>query len=346
MKNVVLLDPHSDERWMKFVSSSPHATFFHHPSWLSVLDRQYSLRPFIICVLGESGSIAAGIPFCEVKGLLGKKKWVSLPFSDYCNPLASGEAATSELEDGIFEMASREGIKQIEIRWRVGLNCRLSSISDAVLHTTSLVGGDEELFRRFGKTQVRQPITRALRDGLIAEIRSDEAAVDQYYALHVQTRRRLGVPAQPRSFFKLFYDQVIRPHYGFLVLVFHRESCISGGIFAGCGSKLTYKYSASDHRSLRLRPNNLMLWTAMQEAIRRGFTTFDFGRTDAHNTGLRQFKSGWGSTESPLFYSYYPAPPSDNLLRMAREKIVGPVIKHSPEFVCRLTGELFYRYFA
>jgi len=311
-----------------------------------VLNRQYGFKVFALCVLDEAGNLTAGIPFCEVKGLSGKRKWVSLPFSDYCNPLAISNAALNDLEDGIFELASQQGVKQIEIRWDVGSDSRFVSMSNAVLHTTSLVGSDRELFSRFKKTQVQQPITRALRDGLIAKIRSDEEAIDRYYALHLQTRRRLGIPVQPRSFFKIFYEEVVRPDRGFLVLVFHREFCISAGVFAGYGGKLTYKYSASDQNSLHFHPNNLMLWTAMQEAIRRGFTTFDFGKTDADNAGLRQFKSGWGSTERPLIYSYYPEAPSGDVSRAIRQRVLAPVIRHSPKFVCRALGEMLYRYSA
>ena len=35
----------------------------------------------------------------------------------------------------------------------------------------------------------------------------------------------------------------------------------------------------------------------------RGCVTFDFGRTDPDDTGLREFKSRWGTEEGVLTYS-------------------------------------------
>jgi hypothetical protein len=43
---------------------------------------------------------------------------------------------------------------------------------------------------------------------------------------------------------------------------------------------LIYKYSASDPAYWRLRPNNLLLWRAIQWACENGYHTFDMGRTD------------------------------------------------------------------
>ena len=52
-----------------------------------------------------------------------------------------------------------------------------------------------------------------------------------------------------------------------------------------------------------LRPNNLLIWVAMQWGIAHGCEQFHFGRSDADNQGLRAFKSAWGAEESPLAYS-------------------------------------------
>ncbi len=88
-----------------------------------------------------------------------------------------------------------------------------------------------------------------------------------------------------------------------------------------------------------------MFWTAIQEAKKRGFEVFDFGRTELGNEGLRKFKQGWGTIEQPLFYSYYPKAPANYKLKFIKDKIITPLIKYSPKFVCRLSGELLYKYF-
>ena len=71
----------------------------------------------------------------------------------------------------------------------------------------------------------------------------------------------------------------------------------------------------------------------------------DFGRSDLHSTGLRQFKSSWGANEVPLVYSRLGAArgaAGDDRLGSA----LGFVIRRSPRLVCRFAGELLYRYAA
>ena len=70
---------------------------------------------------------------------------------------------------------------------------------------------------------------------------------------------------------------------------------------------------------------------------------------DADADGLRSFKRGWGAQETPLVYSAVgdvrpvtlaPSAPS------IPSRVLRTVISRSPEWVCRLTGEVLYRYAA
>ena len=87
----------------------------------------------------------------------------------------------------------------------------------------------------------------------------------------------------------------------------------------------------------------------MSEAIRwaceAGFQSFDFGRTEIENEGLRAFKSGWGAHEIELPYTYFsedePKPES-----ALRDRLMGATIRRSPTFVGRLVGEALYRHVA
>jgi hypothetical protein len=84
----------------------------------------------------------------------------------------------------------------------------------------------------------------------------------------------------------------------------------------------------------------------MQEGIKRGYKLFDFGKSDLSNTGLRSFKDGWAAVEKPLYYSYYPSFKSnEHSFNFLKDKIVAPLIKSSPDYVCKLIGEIAYKYF-
>ena len=88
-----------------------------------------------------------------------------------------------------------------------------------------------------------------------------------------------------------------------------------------------------------------MFWETMLFAKEAGLSRFDFGRTDVSNAGLRQFKAGWNSKETELKYSYFPAVPSDRMFQVLNTRLVKPVIRRSPAFVCQAAGEVLYRYF-
>jgi len=212
-------------------------------------------------------------------------------------------------------------------------------------HSLSLIQPETEIFNSFKKTQVQQPIQKSIRDGLTAEIKTDYDAIIEFYKLHLLTRKKLGVPIQPKKFFYHLWNEIINKGMGYVVLVKLDDKVISSGIFTGFNKILTYKFSASHPDHLNYRPNNLMLWSGIQEAKKLGYTLFDFGRTDLYTEGLRKFKLGWGTVEEPLYYSYYPKAPEDSKFKFIKDKIVAPIIRNSPKFVCRWSGELLYKYF-
>ena len=344
---VSIINPILNQSWAEFINRNSKATIFHHPAWLSVLQRQYGFRVFAVCTLNPDNAIRSGIPFCEVRSIGGNIKWISLPFSDHCTPLYESESDLLEILDYSIKNINPEGKYSIEIRSDVSSTHKLfQRKSDSVLHIKELSNTIDNVFASLKKTQVQQPILKGMRDGLTCRVSIEKDSLKDFYRLHLLTRRRLGVPVQPRKFFDEVFENIIRKNLGFTVLVFKDKQCISAGIFSGYAHTLTYKYGASDDTMLHWRPNNLMVWTAMQEAVKRGFTYFDFGKTDYENEGLRKFKSGWGVTEQPLYYSYYPVVPRNSLLLTLKNKLAAPLIRHSPMFVCRWTGEILYRFFA
>ena len=345
--SVSIINPLLNHAWMEFISRNSSATIFHHPLWLSVLHRQYGYKVFAVCTRNDDNTIRSGIPFCEVKTLRQTIKWISLPFSDHCTPLSDNGHDLLEILNFIIQQQKFERIVSIEIRSDVStLHRQFQRKLDSVLHIKELSNNIDDVFASFKKTQVQQPILKSIRDGLTCRVSNDKESIKNFYRLHLLTRKRLGVPVQPKKFFDEVYENIISNNYGFTVLVFKDINCISAGIFSGYSHTLTYKYGASDDTMLQLRPNNLMLWTAMQEAVRRGYRYFDFGKTDIANDGLRKFKSGWGATEEPLYFSFFPSIPDHSMFTLVKDKFVAPLIQHSPLAICRWTGELFYRYFA
>ena len=144
----------------------------------------------------------------------------------------------------------------------------------------------------------------AERRGLtIGRAQSERDVTETFYGLHLQTRRRLGVPSQPKRFFRLLWRRVLEPGGGFALIVRRGQLAVAAGIFLVGRGVTIYKYGASDARYQADCPNDLLMSSAIREACRDGSRIFDFGRSELTATGLRAFKSGWGAAEEPLVYA-------------------------------------------
>lgn len=304
-------------------------SIFHHPSWFSVLNKTYG---FDVKVLGMSGR---GVPF-----VVRNNKYISLPFSDYVKVLITKE----EADDILGELIKNNPGVKIEIRDKYeGLGFENKLVG--YIHTLSLLKSEEEIFNNFNKSNVIRNIKKAEKSGLHYYFSNQINDLEIFYYLHLLTRKKLGIPIQPKKFFLYLHQAIISKGMGFIEIVKIGEIPIASAIFLGICNRITYKFGASNTKYLEYRPNHLLFWAAIKESKRRGFEIFDFGRTELENEGLRKFKLGWGTKEEPLYYSYYPKAPNDSRFRFIKNKIVAPIIRNSPKFICRLSGELFYKYF-
>ncbi len=331
-----------DERWRAFVASRPEATVFHQPAWARVLNRSYGFETFAFALLRPDGSIAAGLPIAVV-GPFVTKRWVSLPFSDRCVPLGEHDDVERMLE-ALLLQAQERGIDGAEIRTRL-TSAGADTAVRGVLHTLALAPDPDQLLRTFSKSQVQRNIVRAKREGVV--VRRGERREDlceTFVSLHLRTRRRQGLPIQPRSFFERLWEEMIEPGHGFVQIAQVDDVPAAAAVFLHGGTTVTYKYGASAPEQLSRRPNHLVFWEAIRWACLNGYETLDFGRSDADNQGLRAFKSGWGTVEKELAYSTlggsssHPSP-----ILMAG---LASVIRHSPPWVCRALGKLLYRFAA
>ena len=150
---------------------------------------------------------------------------------------------------------------------------------------------------------VRRAIRKAERSDLDVRGEPDlEEAILEFYRLHVRTRRRHGLPPQPKSFFLNIHDEIIKPGSGFVVLAKRRSIPVAAAVFLHTGKKAVYKFGASDERHQDLRGNNLVMWEAIQFLAQNGFDTLHLGRTSFENEGLRRFKLAWGTVEETINY--------------------------------------------
>jgi CelD/BcsL family acetyltransferase involved in cellulose biosynthesis len=335
------LQPH-DKRWLDFLESRPEATTFHHPSWLAVLAESYGYRPSVVAVCDGGNRVVAGLPLMEVRSPLTGRRWVSLPFTDYCQPLAVDPDAINALTRDLALLYESGTTPKIEIRWQLPECGAVQPHTDYYLHSVKLGADPQAVMKRFERTH-RQNIGTAENRGVRIERGTEPEHLRCFYEMQVETRRRKGLPVQPRKFFDLIQKHILAQGLGFILLAYKDQQCLAGGLFLHWHHTLTYKYAASCGEDQQFRPNNLLSWTAMRWGCENGYTVFDLGRTELENAGLRRFKKGWGADEVPLVYSVLShAQPHSGESRLS--SLMEPIIQKSPSWVSKAAGELLYRH--
>jgi hypothetical protein len=186
---------------MRFITDHTTAGIFHHPSWISVLSESYGYRPFIAAALGASGELRAGVPLMERRGITKRRRWISLPFTDHCAPLYQGDDALAFLVSKLIELSREKRVANIELRWEYPFHEAIQGYSSFVLSKLALDRDPAEVVKRIKPKHFRQ-IDVAYGRGIEVRRGTGEEDLAAFYALQSQTRRRLGVPVQPRKFFK------------------------------------------------------------------------------------------------------------------------------------------------
>ena len=296
-----ILDPVSDPGWNHVVALHRDAGCFHTSAWAKVLRQTYHHHPFYL-QFSRGRRLAALIPLMEVRSPFTGRRGVCLPFSDACEPLIFDPEAVDLVRDRLVRFARERRWKHLEIRGGKWFQPASSSVAKFYGHTLDLRRGAEELAARVA-SPVRRAIRKAERSGVKAVAAGrNRDAMNDFYHLHAQTRRRHGLPPQPASFFLNIYEHIIKPGLGFTVLA-QRESCpIAAAIFFRFGRNALYKYGASDKRFQEFRANDLVMWHGIQFLLRTGVEKLHFGRTERENEGLRRFKLSWGTQEEVIDY--------------------------------------------
>ena len=295
-----VVDPLHEPAWDHVAALHRDAGCFHTSAWARVLHQTYKHQPFYLH-FSCGGRLAALVPLMEVRSPFTGRRGVCLPFSDACEPLIFDPESIDLVTDQLVRLARERHWKYLEVRGGKSLQLAASPVAQFYGHTLDLRCGIKELVTRFA-SPVRRAIRKAERSDVSALIVRNRQAIGDFYQLHVQTRRRHGLPPQPASFFLSIYERIIKHGLGFVVLAQRGSRPIAAAIFFCFGKNALYKYGASDKRFQELRANNLAMWQGIQFLARNGAEKLHFGRTEQENEGLRRFKLSWNTQEETIDY--------------------------------------------
>lgn len=345
------LDLQSDRRrWEAFIASHPDAVAYHHPTWLTALEREYGQKCVSLACEDSSGELRAVLPLFLTKGLpfgVGRhatgRRLSSLPRTPIAGPVAKDADAAIEILRAAIEYA-RAQHAQLEIKtqleglellvkelvclpWRFTHVAQLPPPSDGIPWEEFCEHGRlirecgvcEDCTRlRFGNARkqhrVKWAANKALRSGLRVRSAEDERDLKEWYPLYLQTLQPNAVPPRPYRFFATLWS-TMRPAGMMRFAVAEQQTeqgarMVAGSILLGFGQTEFYSFTGCAPADFGLHPHDIIQLDSIRAACKAGFRWYDFGEVPEEHEELNQFKGKWGTEPKRLYRYYYPNAPA------------------------------------
>jgi hypothetical protein len=325
------------DRWKSFAESTGDATLYHRAPWLHLLHAAHGVK-ILAAVLEYRHEISAGCLFARSRRPFSRRL-VSLPDSEVCGPLAHDRGARDAL---LAALASHPGTPgRFEIH---GVECppRPWETVDVFAHWSIDMQRRVEMLHRGLDRDVRRNLKHAVAAGISVSQGDSVDDLRRFYALHLDTRRRLGVPPRPFRYFRVLHE-VFGSGGALSVWIASRgNDDLAGLVLLRDGDELYAKMNA---RAVDCPngANHLLFVSAMDEFAGR-VNSWDLGRVDIRNRGLADFKKRLGAASKPLSYAYLPAAPRN----ISSEVVSGPAQLASqawrrlPLWTTRVLGGVVY----
>ncbi len=343
--STVVIDPLADPRWPFFVGNHPEANVFHQPGWTSALVETFGYEPRVYG-LEVDGGIVAAWPAILVKSRLTGNRLVCLPLCHRAGPLIDSEEQGEQLLRSVVSEGGTMGVRSIEVRdWprAIAPPQGLQRASLHVTHKLDISRGPESVTEGLSQN-MRRSIRKAVKNGVTVRVGESYSDLRLFYRLYLDQRRQQGLLPQPEAFIQKVYEKFIVPGNGFMVLAEHDGSPVSGLLVVAHRATMTWTHSGALPLARDILATPLALWRSVEEGCSRGYATFDFGRTDAGDTGLLRFKEQWGASREDLSYYYHGRASGVNVAQPSHLKrlLLESYLRIVPErIVVRMSGRIY-----
>jgi CelD/BcsL family acetyltransferase involved in cellulose biosynthesis len=340
--SISILNPLEHPDWDGLLATNEQAAFFHTAAWARVLVETYRYTPLYFTLI-ERGQLFGLLPVMEVDSRLTGRRGVALPFTDICHPLARDAGVFKELIDAVIAHGRRAGWRRLEMHGGQEFLRGEPAAARMLIHTLALKPAPSEVAAAF-RDSTRRNIRKAQKNDVTVRLEHTQEAMDTFFRLHCGTRRRHGLPPQPWSFFDRIFKHIVSAGKGFVALGESLGRFAAAAVFFRFRDTLLFKFGASERRNLNHRPNNLVMWEVIRWACQNGIRWLSFGRTDPENSGLLQFKQGWGAVEEEARYYSCDVATGRFLPLKALPPAPSRLFRALPIPLLRLAGSLLYRH--
>jgi len=291
----------SRDEWIATAETCPYATYFHTPYWYELIVPKQKHRA--LSVRFDDGASAV-VPFAEIRragGLLVDH--FSSPGGNY-----GGWISGSVLNEEHVKILLGILMSKKNLTFRVNPFDKSAlplapPASEEFTHTLDLTLGEEELYRRTSRCHKRG-LRRAAGEGVTVEPVSSWEDWERYYRLYESSlaRWRAGGPelrtrnVYPMELFRRLYENM--SGHEILWLARKGGEAVAGLLCFYWGRHSVSWHGAASAEFFDLRPNNILYWEAIIDALRKGYEIFDFNPSGGYG-GVESFKDRFGAERLP-----------------------------------------------
>jgi len=325
--------------WDAFVRTSEDGSPFHLTAWKRAVETAYGHRAHYL--MARRGHRVEGVlPLFEVRGVLGGRALISVPYGVYGGICSNSPEATKALVDAATDLGRQRRVSYVELRQRRDLGIGLPTKSLYVTFARALSKSEEENAQAIPRKQ-RAMTRKGARYGLRSTIGRNH--LDRVWDIYARSLRNLGSPVFPRRLFQALYDEFDKDCQ--VLAVWHDERIVAGVVTFFYEDQVVPYYGADLREKHLYGVADFMYWQLMCHAAKAGYRVFDFGRS-REGTGSYDFKRHWGFEPVPLPYQYVllnggqlpDVSPSNPRLQLARRiwrKLPLTVTNHVGPFLTR-----------
>lgn len=328
-------------RWRQLLAGHGHAATYCDPGIVDALARGLGQTAYFI--EARAGGEAVGIlPLVSMRSLLFGRFLVSLPYVSWAGPVAESEEINGRLIDRAIELTNELDAHFLELRHLhpIRHGGLVEGVADKVLMRLALSREPGDNWNLL-KSEVRTQIRKAVKNGLDV-CWGGRALLDDFYRVFAYNMRDLGTPVYPKALFANIVD--LNPERAEFGLVRSHGTAIAACL-AVRGAGLTEIPTAAALRAYRnTAANSLLYWRAIERAIERGQTVFEFGRSTP-GSPTYAFKKKWGAEPSRLVWQYHVRRGDTGAMRPENEKyqLAIQLWRRLPVPVTRVLGPMIAR---
>ncbi len=304
---LVPLTEDEQRTWDARIADYESAHLFHRQVWLDYLaaSQRVQIRHWVIRESGRTvGYFCAGIFSRGPFRILGSplKSWGT----NFMGPVVNPGFDTDAFLRGLDELAAAEGIATLEIENPILSVERMSAAGYDVATDSSyiveLMPYDEAAVWGRIDSKYRSKVSKARRSGLTVVESSDAGMTDEYYDQLVAVMTRKGLfPPYDRDRPRLMFEHLYPKNMLLALQILSTDGeTIASGLFPHDERTIYYWGGASRMAGRQYSPNDLMVWSAMEWAVKHGLTACNL-------CGPGKFKQKFGGELVPTqrWQKYY-----------------------------------------